>query len=367
MLPPPEDRSTSTTRRRAKNVDLTLTSIMSSQACSSTCEIVGCEPPWSRPVVTATPAHWTNASRPPSAEAASSTTRSTSDSEARSSVSATVSGSRPVRLFAISDRVWYVNATRAPWPANVSHTTRPRAPEPPNSRHRVGSAIVGGEPSHRVVDGGDEAGAGLGVHRQRGLDAEHGPVVSADLGQNSVARQALDEQGPGGRIAGQLREPEVLPVEPGMVDVAELDASHEPAPRDALDDAVPREGVLQRREQLTSALADGGQKRRGADQLERLEGDAAGERVAAEGAIVDLGPQVAAVRAVPQTVAHDRGADRQQAAAQRLGQHEDVGLDAGVLVGEEPAGPAHAGLHLVEDQKRAVAPAELTGAGEVLR
>ena len=36
-----------------------------------------------------------------------------------------------------------------------------------------------------------------------------------------------------------------------------------------------------------------------------------------------------------------------------LGDHHDVGRDPGPFVGEEPAGPAHAALHLVEDQERA--------------
>ncbi len=46
-------------------------------------------------------------------------------------------------------------------------------------------------------------------------------------------------------------------------------------------------------------------------------------------------------------------ADR-QAAAEALGQGDDVGLDAVGLVGEPVAGAADAGLHLVEDQQRAV-------------
>ena len=46
-------------------------------------------------------------------------------------------------------------------------------------------------------------------------------------------------------------------------------------------------------------------------------------------------------------------ADR-ETAAERLGQRHDVGGDAGALVGEQFAGAAHAGLHLVEDQQQAV-------------
>ena len=55
------------------------------------------------------------------------------------------------------------------------------------------------------------------------------------------------------------------------------------------------------------------------------------------------------------------GADR-EAAAERLGQRHDVGRHAEALVGEEIAGAAHAGLHLVEDQQQAVLVAELRAA-----
>ena len=51
-------------------------------------------------------------------------------------------------------------------------------------------------------------------------------------------------------------------------------------------------------------------------------------------------------------------ADR-KAAAERLGQRHDVGRDAEPLVGEQLAGAAHAGLHLVEHQQQAVVVAEL--------
>ena len=49
----------------------------------------------------------------------------------------------------------------------------------------------------------------------------------------------------------------------------------------------------------------------------------------------------------------EASADR-KAAAERLGERHDVRLDAGALVGEEVAGAAHAGLHLVEYQQQAV-------------
>ena len=52
------------------------------------------------------------------------------------------------------------------------------------------------------------------------------------------------------------------------------------------------------------------------------------------------------------------GAHR-EAAAQALGHRHDVGGDARLFMGEQGAGAAHAGLHLVEDQQQA----ELVGGG----
>ena len=73
------------------------------------------------------------------------------------------------------------------------------------------------------------------------------------------------------------------------------------------------------------------------------------DRVAAEGAAVQAGRQQLRGLAGRQA-----GADR-QAAAETLGQRDDVGGDAVVLMGEKRSGAAHPGLHLVENQQRAVA------------
>jgi len=48
------------------------------------------------------------------------------------------------------------------------------------------------------------------------------------------------------------------------------------------------------------------------------------------------------------------GGRKRKAAAERLGQHQHVGHDAGVLEGEQAAGAAEAGLDLVHDQRDAV-------------
>ena len=60
----------------------------------------------------------------------------------------------------------------------------------------------------------------------------------------------------------------------------------------------------------------------------------------------------------------DAGADR-QAAAEALGEREDVGEDALGLVGEPRAGAADAALDLVEHQQRARRVAGLPGGAQV--
>ena len=60
----------------------------------------------------------------------------------------------------------------------------------------------------------------------------------------------------------------------------------------------------------------------------------------------------------------EAGADR-QAAAEALGQRDDVRLDAVGLVREPVPGAADAGLHLVEHQQRAGGGADLPGRGQV--
>ena len=87
----------------------------------------------------------------------------------------------------------------------------------------------------------------------------------------------------------------------------------------------------------------------------------AADRVAAEGGAVR-----ARAEQVGRVAERDAGADR-QAAAEALGQGDDVGLDAVGLVGEPVPGAADAGLHLVEDEQRAVPGGDLPGRGEVAR
>ncbi len=82
-------------------------------------------------------------------------------------------------------------------------------------------------------------------------------------------------------------------------------------------------------------------------------------RVAAEGAAVQARSQQLRGRA-----GREARADR-QAATEALGQRDDIGSDAVVLVGEKCSGAADTGLHLVEDQQRAVAGGDLAGGGQI--
>ena len=84
------------------------------------------------------------------------------------------------------------------------------------------------------------------------------------------------------------------------------------------------------------------------DRLDRGQGGAAGERVAAEGG---------RVRARLQLLGDLRPGDQAAAAtppASALASVTTSGCDVPVLIGEPVAGPAHAGLHFVEDQQQLV-------------
>ena len=98
-----------------------------------------------------------------------------------------------------------------------------------------------------------------------------------------------------------------------------------------------------------------------AQRLEHRDAGGAGERVAAEGRAVRAGVEARGDRRSRRQHRADR-----HAAAEALGERHDVGHDAALLVGEQRAGAAHAGLHLVEDQQQPVSVAELAQLPEVL-
>ena len=98
------------------------------------------------------------------------------------------------------------------------------------------------------------------------------------------------------------------------------------------------------------------------DHVEHGIADRHRQRIAAEGRAVGAGGH-----ALGRFRRRQAGADR-KAAAERLGQRHDVGRDAGVLIGEQVAGAADAGLDLVEDQQQPVVVAQLAqGAQERVR
>ena len=131
-----------------------------------------------------------------------------------------------------------------------------------------------------------------------------------------------------------------------------------PWPRISTIDGVAR---LQREQLRVEPVAD----RRDAieqvrlfDLVENGQAEAAGDGVAAEGRAVMAGLDHAFDRR-----AGEDGAER-QAAAERLGQRDDVGDDAALLEGEERSGAPEAALDLVEDQDRAGAVGDAARGGE---
>ena len=82
---------------------------------------------------------------------------------------------------------------------------------------------------------------------------------------------------------------------------------------------------------------------------------------------MDFGSLVAAEGAVPQSFAEDGRSDGHDAPAERLGEHERVGLDPEPLVEEELPRPPHPGLHLVEDEQGAVGAAGGAHGSQVVR
>ncbi len=99
----------------------------------------------------------------------------------------------------------------------------------------------------------------------------------------------------------------------------------------------------------------------GEHHVEHCAGRRHGERIAAEGRAV--GPHR---HALGRLGGGEAGAER-EAAAERLREPHDVGSDAAALIGEQLAGAADAGLHLVEDQEQPVIVAELAQHAQELR
>ncbi len=100
-----------------------------------------------------------------------------------------------------------------------------------------------------------------------------------------------------------------------------------------------------------------------------LEGDGRGQGVPGEGVAVVEGarPEVLAQEGVVDVAARHRGRHGQVAAGEALAQAEQVGADAAPLAGEQPAGAAEAGGHLVGDEQHAGPAAGVGQAGHLGR
>ena len=93
--------------------------------------------------------------------------------------------------------------------------------------------------------------------------------------------------------------------------------------------------------------------------LQRLQPDGGGERIAAKGRAVAAGREHVHHRPVRQ-----ERADRQQAAAQRLAQNQPIGPDALVFKRKPAAGAAQPGLHFVQDQQHVLPRAPVAQLGK---
>src|SRR5205807_7176207 len=90
-----------------------------------------------------------------------------------------------------------------------------------------------------------------------------------------------------------------------------------------------------------------------------------GEVATAEGRSVDDAAFHRVEGGVEHAAAGQQRARRHVTTRERLGQRDQIRLNAPVLEGQEPAGAPETGLNLVDDQQRAVAPAQLLGAGQI--
>ena len=120
------------------------------------------------------------------------------------------------------------------------------------------------------------------------------------------------------------------------------------------------QGLAEAGQELRPPLRGPGRQALVLDGRQHGAGGPAGQRIAAEGGAVSAGAEDLRRRPPRQA-----GADG-YAVGQALGQGHDIGLDAAVLMGEELAGAAHAGLDLVEHQQPAMAVADLPQARQVV-
>ena len=169
---------------------------------------------------------------------------------------------------------------------------------------------------------------------------------------------AADDRHQRAERAGQRQGVETVPGP-----AAELQAQHQAAAVHALEHLRPGlHQTVQTGAQMGAQCGDPGDDRAvvGSQAIEHRERDRCGEAVHRESRAV-LAVEIAA----PGLVAVETGADRHQAAAQRLGQQQHVRLHALGLRREQMAGAPQAGLDLVEHEQRAVAFAQGLGRRQI--
>ena len=117
--------------------------------------------------------------------------------------------------------------------------------------------------------------------------------------------------------------------------------------------------------ELGGALADTGKEGGVLVVVEGGVGGGAGDGVAAEGVAVLEGVVVVAVgEGVVKAVAGDGGAERKGACGEGLAEADDVGIDMGMLEGEETPGATKAGGDFIDDEEDVVFAAPVGDAGE---
>ena len=147
---------------------------------------------------------------------------------------------------------------------------------------------------------------------------------------------------------------------------AELDRPHEPCAAHLAHHLVALGQGPRELEQPLTHLGGARYELLIVDGLQGRQTGRGSEVVRCEGRAVHHGALHAVEDRVEDLPGRQQGADRDVAARERLRQSDQVGLEAPVLGGEEAAGAAEAGLHLVRDEERAVPAAELLGAREAV-
>ena len=141
--------------------------------------------------------------------------------------------------------------------------------------------------------------------------------------------------------------------------LAELDRPHQPEPAHLAHDLV---AVDERRGQLEQPPPEPARRaRRAPARRARAASRARPPSRARSGAKVEPWLKACSIESKTRSctsLRHQQRPDRDVAARERLRDRDEVGLEAPVLEGEQPAGAAEPGLHLVDAEERAVAAAE---------